>query len=284
MNVAIGIGTLLLGAWVLNEPVTEKQPGVAAQSRAPTADTRAQGTAKSKDPTRALPREEVEQRKRNPALLTDGQSPRQKSGQANGQPETQRRDEGVIPAAPTESGYGTGLGMPSAPTARQDGSEVTPYSTAPEQSYGPMAPTRPNIPPSRKVQNAVSQSYYGVAEMQRTRAESGAYSGYAAQQPPTKALASARPFSSGVSPYMGLFRNDTAGGTIDNYSTMVRPALDQRSMNQQFNMDIYGLERNARLQNAAMRQLDRSNRTPQNISTPQYFRTYGDSYPGYNSQ
>ena len=34
-----------------------------------------------------------------------------------------------------------------------------------------------------------------------------------------KAFAKAAPFASGVSPYMGLFRNDTNGGTIDNYST-----------------------------------------------------------------
>ena len=80
---------------------------------------------------------------------------------------------------------------------------------------------------------------------------------------------------------MGLFRNDTTGGTIDNYSTLVRPALDQRSMNQQFNMDIYGLERNARLQNAALQQMNRCNnsRAPQSIGTPQFYMNYGGYYP-----
>jgi hypothetical protein len=84
---------------------------------------------------------------------------------------------------------------------------------------------------------------------------------------------------------MGLFRNDTAGGTIDNYSTLVRPALDQRSMNQQFNLDLYGLERNARLQNMTLQQMDRYNqnsRDPQSISTPQFYRNFGGYYPGLN--
>ena len=57
---------------------------------------------------------------------------------------------------------------------------------------------------------------------------------------------------------MNLFRNDTNGGTIDNYSTYVRPALDQRSMNQQFNMDVYGLQRNQRIQDAVLQQLGRN--------------------------
>ncbi len=91
-----------------------------------------------------------------------------------------------------------------------------------------------------------------------------------------------QPYSSGVSPYMNLFRNDTAGGTIDNYSTYVRPALDQRSMNQQFNMDVYGLQRNQRIQSAAMQRLGREySREPQSIGTPQFYRNYGNFYsPG----
>ena len=99
---------------------------------------------------------------------------------------------------------------------------------------------------------------------------------------PTKPFLGVPPYSSpGVSPYMNLFRNDTNGGTIDNYSTFVRPALDQRSMNQQFNMDIYGLERNARLQNRALQQMDRGGpRAPQSIGTPQFYMNYGNYYPG----
>lgn len=46
----------------------------------------------------------------------------------------------------------------------------------------------------------------------------------------------AKPFAnfvppSPVSPYMNLFRTDNAGGTIDNYSTLVKPLLQQQRMN-----------------------------------------------------
>ena len=80
---------------------------------------------------------------------------------------------------------------------------------------------------------------------------------------------------------MNLFRNDTNGGTIDNYSTSVRPALDQRSMNQQFDMDLYGLQRNQRIQSAALQQLGRNySRAPQAVGTPQFYMNYGNYYPG----
>ncbi len=52
---------------------------------------------------------------------------------------------------------------------------------------------------------------------------------------PTRTLP-AKPFAnyvrpSPVSPYMNLFRSDNAGGTIDNYSTLVKPLLQQQRMN-----------------------------------------------------
>ncbi len=54
-------------------------------------------------------------------------------------------------------------------------------------------------------------------------------------QSPTPRLP-AKPFAnyvrpSPISPYMNLFRTDTAGGTIDNYSTLVKPLLQQQRMN-----------------------------------------------------
>ena len=61
--------------------------------------------------------------------------------------------------------------------------------------------------------------------------------------------------SSGVSPYMQLFRNDTAGGTIDNYTTLVRPQLQQQRMNQQFGTDIWGLQRDARIQQSSLQRM-----------------------------
>ena len=112
------------------------------------------------------------------------------------------------------------------------------------------------------------------------RSLESSYPGFAIPAAPTKPFANARPFASGVSPYMGLFRNDTNGGTIDNYSTLVRPALDQRSMNQQFNLDIYGLERNARLQNRALQDIDRYNQSRSHRKASAH-RSFTGSFGGY---
>ena len=80
---------------------------------------------------------------------------------------------------------------------------------------------------------------------------------------------------------MNLFRNDTNGGTIDNYTTFVRPQLNQRSLNQQFNMDIYGLDRIQKIQNAALQQFGRNySPAPQYIGTPQFYQNYGNYYQG----
>jgi hypothetical protein len=47
-------------------------------------------------------------------------------------------------------------------------------------------------------------------------------------------------------------------------------------------MDIYGLERNARIQQHSLQQIERQNsRAPQSIGTPQFYMNYGSYYPGY---
>jgi hypothetical protein len=78
----------------------------------------------------------------------------------------------------------------------------------------------------------------------------------------------------GVSPYMNLFRRDN-GGTVDNYSTMVKPQLDQQRLNQQFNRDINGLGRTMGLQSPGLYNND--NRAPQGVGTPQFYMNGG--YP-----
>ena len=77
---------------------------------------------------------------------------------------------------------------------------------------------------------------------------------------------------------MNLFRSDTDAGTIDNYTSLVRPALEQRAANQRFNMDIYGLERRARIQQHSLQQMQQQERTLQSVATPQYYMNYGGYY------
>jgi hypothetical protein len=82
----------------------------------------------------------------------------------------------------------------------------------------------------------------------------------------------------GVSPYLNLFRRDS-GGQVDNYSTLVKPAIDQRNANQQFNRDITGLNRSAIMQSSMLQQLNNDNRALQGVSTPQFYMNYGSYYP-----
>ena len=173
------------------------------------------------------------------------------------------------------------LSMPMPPTSK-DALDTSPGVPS-DQYVSPTAPNAPDVPQSRQAYSphtATSPSSYSQADEMRQRNEMAEHPAFAPPAQVPKAFATARPFSSGVSPWMGLFRNDTNGGTIDNYSTQVRPALDQRSLNQQFNMDVYGLQRNAQIQNAALQQLNNraNSRAPQVIGTPQFYQN-GGGYP-----
>lgn len=101
----------------------------------------------------------------------------------------------------------------------------------------------------------------------------------AAMAPPVreKAFSSFRP-TSGVSPYMNLFR--VQNDTLDNYTSLVRPQIEQRFLNQQFNRDLRGLESGYRSQGVNLQQLYRSNQTLQGVATPQYYMNTQSYYPG----
>ena len=133
-----------------------------------------------------------------------------------------------------------------------------------------MAPT---YNPAMPVRRPDTSSSYTAFDQQQSQLMSG--------WAPQKAFSNYQPPPSGVSPYMNLFRNDTNNGTIDNYTTLVRPALQQQSINQQFRGDIFGLERAGRIQGAALRQSNRQARLLQSVGTPQYYMNYSGYYPGY---
>ncbi len=86
--------------------------------------------------------------------------------------------------------------------------------------------------------------------------------------------------ASAISPYLNLYRTDNSFGTVDNYYTLVKPLVDQRTKNTRFNTQIRGLQNTSRHQGAAIHTLDRETRTLQGISTPQYYQNYRDYYPG----
>jgi hypothetical protein len=303
MNIAIGISTLLLGGWVLNTPVQELSPEQAAltptmeelfplQPAVPAEQPKAEPPRRDPNPLKGKLKSDVEEelRKTKEAQLRGTMDASgKKIPTVNGKPIQQgnmpKLSPWALPPSPTDPLRANALGgvqYPLPPTVRQE--DLMPGEGPVDPFSSPTTPKPLDIPPSRQAyvpRTAQAPSMYDETQQTRDRVDAALHPAYAPQQAPPKAFADARPFSSGVSPYMNLFRNDTNGGTIDNYSTYVRPALDQRSMNQQFNVDLYGLQRNQRIQNAALEQLGRTySRAPQAIGTPQFYGNYGNYYPG----
>ncbi|MBN1393915.1 MAG: hypothetical protein JW959_02705 [Pirellulales bacterium] len=276
MYITIGIGTMLLGSWVLVSPVEEDnlrpiQPTPPPIAAAPQSEMNANqygglqglgyqgygGFRSQEDGSRYGPR-------------------------AN-QPPAHAQPGGTgMPASPTDSFQGAG-GLPLPPTADPASRQPPQGQTQPgamDQAYGsagtqmPMAPTAA----ARPAPSSYSPGRSYSSTMQQPSSGGGLSSFGGGSQTTQKAFSAVNPYSSGVSPYMNLFRNDTSAGTIDNYTTLVRPALEQRAANQQFNMDIYGLERRARIQQHSLQQMQQRERTLQGVGTPQYYMNYGGFY------
>jgi hypothetical protein len=135
--------------------------------------------------------------------------------------------------------------------------------------------------------NGPPAAYYNLAGQQQQRLGLPAPGSLAppGPPPPQKAFGPVvNPYSATnyYSAYMNLFRTDN-GGTIDNYSTLVRPALQQQSINQQYGADIYGLDRQYRIQQAMQQSPYNVPRTLQGVGTPQYFMNFGRFYQGSSS-
>ncbi len=278
MQIAVGIGTLLLGGWVLNSPQLPNEQYAPAQP-APSAAQSYQpqpgmgGGSQMAPGGQGMPRQDRPMRSRD---------------NLTGQPETTRQPSGAsgtTPMAPTDSSQPFGPGMPAAPTSNLPpdagmGAGMTGPAYGSAGTRIPAAPTPRSYAPSSS-----AYSSYGAMQGERQRMTSSTHSGFRSAVPaPEKVYTGYQMNSTGVSPYMNLFRRDTAGGTVDNYTTLVRPALEQQMANQRFNMDIYGLERNARIQQSSLQQIERQNaRAPQSIGTPQYYMNSGGYYPGYGT-
>jgi hypothetical protein len=294
MNIAIGIGTLLLGGWVLNTPTNNEDQY--NSTPAPKSQSTQSPSAKSALPpgARSLRGLDDETNNNAPQRRGDRESSQNQPSatpRTDDQPKRQAQPKWILPTPPTDPGVpraGGSFALPTPPTGVGRDADYRDPTNEANPTGSPVVPNIPEVPTSRKFappRTASSPTYYEESTFYRNNSTSSSYPGFAMPVAPTKPFASAKPFASGVSPYMGLFRNDTAGGTIDNYSTLVRPALDQRSMNQKYDLDIYGLERNARLQNRALEQMGRYNqgqRAPQSISTPQFYRSFGGYYPDMN--
>lgn len=259
MNITMGLSVLLLGGWVLQSPVDDGNlppAGSSYQAPGPMAVPSGAGMQPS-----ARNMDEGSYRR----MLENERKTRYNPNNRELAPTAAREGSGGMPSSPTNM---ESSGLPLPPTADPNAAQPAAPQPAAGGMQMPMSPTGQHAAP------AMSRSMPGAS---RRTERNQSFSGSAARRE-QKAFSSFNPFSSGVSPYMNLYRNDTDNGTIDNYTTLVRPALEQRAANQRFNMDIYGLERRARIQQHSLQQMERQERTLQGVATPQYYQNYGGYY------
>jgi hypothetical protein len=271
MQIAIAVGTLLLGAWTLNQPpeedqTTEEQPGVTAAEPGPSPMLPQRKVKKGPGEEGAIPGAEDQQRMRRSM-----------------QNQERRRQAMVMPIAPTDAAGTAMRGQPSVPTTSEVGPGM--YGTrtpqAPTSQRRAQAQYRPmsHGPQTPNQAAGATQASAGMAfSTQQNAAQQAAPPAAEAAARNEKLFANFRA-QSGISPYMNLFRTGTALGTIDNYTSLVRPELEQRYLNQQVNKDIVGLERNSRLQQMRLQMLNQEQgRSLQGVGTPQYYMNYGSFY------
>jgi len=114
-------------------------------------------------------------------------------------------------------------------------------------------------------------------------------SSYTQRRPAAQSAAPAvKPFSGfrqtyGSSPYAGLAANDfgtTGRGVVDNYSTYVKPRLEQRQRNAAVSGRIQGLQSTAQGQAAAIQRIGQNAQGLNRTRNPSYYMNLGGYYPG----
>ncbi len=276
MNIVLILSTLLISASAIGSSGDSTQ--MSPQFAPPTSDLPLppiqDNTTQQKNKTNRSALKEAQQRKAERAQARGGES-----GYTGRYQQTDNQ-KSVMPIAPTETSSGTQIGqtyqwLPPTANASSVQSET---GGRPSGLFGPTnvptSPTRgrPDLP----------QSYTSrrIAEQQNLRLQASRSAAAAAPQQTPKPFSGAAQQSSGVSPYMNLFRNGNSNGTIDNYTTLVRPELDQRRANLKFGADIHGLENSTHVQGLSIQQLNRDTQNLQGVNATQYFMNYGDFYPG----
>jgi hypothetical protein len=273
MNIALILSTLLIGASTLNTPDNNALtmpptsdlplPPIQNNSTTPQTQTRAQKAEQDRNAQR-------KQAKTSRASEYSGHSQQQNA--QNMRP--------MMPSAPTDSSAGSRIGqsynfLPPTADAASAGSDPNGgYAGLPDRMNVPTSPTR--------ARPGEAQSYTSMraAEESRRLAASRNSASAPAQLTPKAFSSVSSQSSSGSSPYMNLYRTGNNNGTIDNYTTLVRPQLDQQGTNQKFGADIHGLENSTHIQGLNIRQLNRETQTLQGVNATQYFMNYGDYYQG----
>ncbi len=277
MNIALIISSLIIGASTLNTP------GDSSLTVPPTSDLPLPPLQNNSTPqqnqTRSQRAEQERKAQRKQAKTTNPYGYYAHSQQQNGR--NAQNMGPMMPIAPTDSSMGSRVGQSykflpptvnPATAGAEGGGEG--YAGLPGPMNVPTSPTR--------ARPGEAQSYTSMrsAEEQNRRLAASRNAASAQAQLTPKPFSSASAPSSGQSPYMNIFRGGTNNGTIDNYTTLVKPELDQQRANQKFGADIHGLENSTHVQGLNIRQLNRETQTLQGVNATQYFMNYGDYYQG----
>lgn len=184
---------------------------------------------------------------------------------------------GVPPRSPASSG-----------SAGQAYSTAWPYlNSTPTRQSGYGGTGSPALPPTGRAGVNSYPSHLGArggGGSFTSQAAAGAMSG---SRPSARSAVSSKPYSgysrkSPVSPYMNLFRSNNLAGTIDNYSTLVRPLLQQQQVNRQTQWDLHSLRSKSGLQGTQLRDLNRRTDGLPDATQQNRYKNYLDYYPRLN--
>jgi hypothetical protein len=274
MNATLVVCALALGGWAMPDQADPTPPLYEDLSTAPAATPRYAVERREGDVTRT-PSPTLEDGNANtPRSSFPQRSASQWPGRTLGSGTVQGQT-GLMPAEPTNSTTGNLVpGMPLQPTAQAGPGMNAPAGGGPLGVGGlgmPATPTAAN--PFTGPGNGAALAG-GVAPMRPP-----ANFGLTAQNAPVsdKPFANYKP-SPTVSPWLNLYRNDTANGTQDNYTGIVRPMLEQQNANQHFAAQINTNASKLQQQQSALQRSGQDMPVGAGLVNPQYFINYGSYY------
>ena len=244
MNIALGIGTLLLGGWVMPDS----------------------------QPQSDLPAPRIEQPRQGGR--PDMTRTRSGSGEYSSQPRSTRQggdEEPTIPMSPTDPNLQSPDSHWATPTQTKPSGQsgqsrsfgTRPYSGGGQMgSYPQRTGTRPAPTRTQRSYGTTSSAGRPVfrpnidlvgMQQQTPKVEMG-------PRPQAAGTQLSKPFQnyqtpSGVSPYQSLYNFNPTSSISNNYKLYVRPQLDQQRANRTVGGQIRGLQSNSRLTASALQRL-----------------------------
>jgi hypothetical protein len=254
MNASLAISLLVFGGWVLPEgsgtiPLDDNQ-GLLNSAPGPSGGAGMQSSGGYNGPS-------FDQPLRQPTMRRPG---------ATGQRSP------LMPGSPTDSGMGSMMPLPptSASPVGTAGAAGGMYGAGGARSGLGLGAGAGGV---RTPSQPFASSNALATRAQTARQPASYFGGAAANE---KAFESYR-HQPAVSPWSNLFRTGSNGA--DNYATLVRPELEQRTLNQHFSGQIGNLRSNVWRQGGNLNQLNQDVQIERGLVNPNYFINYYQYYP-----